>query len=112
MVISTLITFAIILVSTGSYPTVASHSGEWQLNPSSHHLDWTTPLINAEDRSGSLEFSISGSDVNAFFPVQVSFVGLGNTVGVRVASVSRVDDSENVVFSEDASFSADSYLVV
>lgn len=99
-------------VSTGSYPTVASHSGEWQLNPSSHRLDWTTTLVNAEDRSGSLEFSISGSDVNAFFPVHVSFVGLGNTVGIRVASASRVDSGENVVFSEDASFSTDNYLVV
>lgn len=101
-----------ILVSTGSYPTVASHSGEWQLNPSSHHLDWTTPLVKAENRSGSLEFSINGSDVNAFFPVKVSFAGLGNTVGVRVASVSRVDNGEDVVFSEDASFNTDNYLVV
>lgn len=50
--------------------------------------------------------------MNAFFPVRVSFVGLGNTVGVRVASVSRVDDGEDVVFSEDASITADNYLVV
>jgi len=97
---------------TGSYPTVASHSGEWQLNPSGHHLDWSISLVNAEDRSGSLEFSINGSDVNAFFPVRVSFVGLGNTVGIRVASVSRADNGETLVFSEDASFTADNYLVV
>ncbi|KAI9513100.1 hypothetical protein F5148DRAFT_1158721 [Russula earlei] len=95
----------------GSFPTVASQSGEWRLNPSSHHLDWTVPLVNAEDRSGSLEFSVSGNDANAFFPVKVSFVGLGNTAGVRVASVSQVDSSENVIFSEDASFKADNYLV-
>ncbi len=91
---------------------MASHSSEWQLNPSSHRLDWTIPLVNAEERSGSMEFSITGSDINAFFPVHVSFVGLGNTVGVRVASVSRVDSGENVVFSEDASFNTDDYLVV
>ena len=91
---------------------MASHSGEWQLNPSSHRLDWTIPLVKGEDRTGSLEFSINGNDVNAFFPVQVSFVGLGNTVGVRVASVSQVDNGEDVVFSEDASFITDNYLVV
>ncbi|KAI0307645.1 hypothetical protein B0F90DRAFT_1807088 [Multifurca ochricompacta] len=95
-----------------SLPTVASHSGEWQLNLSDHHLDWTVPVVNAENRSGSLEFSVSGSDVNAFFPVRVSFVGLGSTVGIRVASVSRVDSGEIVVFSEDASFVADDYRVV
>ena len=91
---------------------MASHSSEWQLNPSSHRLDWTVPLVNAEERSGSLEFSITGGDVGAFFPVQVSFVGSGNTVGVHVASVSQVDGGEDVVFSEDASFNTDNYLVV
>ncbi|KAI0059417.1 hypothetical protein BV25DRAFT_1828935 [Artomyces pyxidatus] len=96
----------------GSYPTVASHSGEWQLNPSSHSLDWSTSLVNAEERSGSLEFSISGDDVGVFFPVKVNFVGLGNIVGVRVASVSRVDTGEEVVYSEDATITADNYYVV
>jgi coatomer subunit delta len=91
---------------------VVSHSGEWQLNPSSHHLDWSTSLVNADNRSGTLEFSVNGSDVNVFFPVRVTFAGLGNTVGVRVASVSRVDNGENVVFSEDASFTTDNYLIV
>lgn len=95
----------------GSYPVVASHTSEWQLNPSSHRLDWTIPLVNAEERSGSLEFSINGSEVNTFFPVHVSLVGLGSIVGVRVASASRVD-GEDVVFSEEASFVADNYSVV
>ena len=100
------------LVSAGSYPVVASHTSEWQLNPSSHRLDWTIPLVNAEERSGSLEFSITGSEVNTFFPVHVSFVGLGSIVGVHVASASRADGGENVVFSEEASFIADNYSVV
>ena len=91
---------------------MASHTSEWQLNPSSHRLDWTIPLVSAEDRSGSLEFSITGSDINLFFPVHVSFVGLGSIVGARVASVSRADGSENVVFSEEASFNTNNYVVV
>ncbi|KAI9445377.1 hypothetical protein H4582DRAFT_2117694 [Lactarius indigo] len=89
----------------GSYPTVAPQSGEWQLNPSGHHLDWTIPLVNADDRSGALEFSVSGSDVNAFFPVRVSFAGLGNTSREWTTT-------KDVVFSEDASFTTDNYLVV
>ncbi|KAI0050583.1 hypothetical protein FA95DRAFT_1555507 [Auriscalpium vulgare] len=97
---------------SGDYPSVASHSGEWQLNPSSHAIDWSIPLVNADERSGSLEFSISGDDVGAFFPVKVAFVGLGNIVGVRVASVSRVDSGEEVTFSEDATLAVDNYLVV
>jgi len=96
----------------GSYPTVSSHSSEWQLNPSSHSLDWLTPLVTPEERSGSLEFSIGGDDVSMFFPVQVRFIGQGSIAGARVASISRVDTGDEVVFSEDATVVTQSYTVV
>ncbi|KAI0778833.1 hypothetical protein BD413DRAFT_685354 [Trametes elegans] len=96
----------------GSYPTVSSHSGEWALNPSSHSLDWTIPLINSEERSGSLEFSVGGDDTGAFFPVRVQFIGEGSIAGVHLASVKRVDDGEEVPFSEDATVTVENYTVV
>ncbi|KAI8990663.1 hypothetical protein BD414DRAFT_484412 [Trametes punicea] len=96
----------------GSYPTVSSHSGEWTLNPSSHSLDWSIPLINAEERSGSLEFSVGGDDTSVFFPVKVSFVGQGSIAGVHLAAVTRVDDGEPVAFSEDATITVENYTVV
>ena len=99
------------LCSDGSYPTVSSHTGEWALNSSSHSLDWTIPLINAEDKSGSLEFSVGGDDAGVFFPVKVSFVGQGSIAGVKVASVTRIDGGD-VVFSEDATISVENYTVV
>ena len=89
-----------------------SHTGEWQLNPSSHSLDWQIALVTPEERSGSLEFTIDGDDVGMFFPVRVSFVGQGSIAGVRLASVVRADSGEDVVFSEDASVVANNYLVV
>lgn len=98
--------------SAGSYPTVSSHTGEWQLNPSSHSLDWTAPLVNADERSGTMEFSVGGDDVGAFFPVKVHFVGQGNTVGVRVGSVTQISDGEEVTYSEDAVIMVEQYEVV
>lgn len=98
--------------SAGSYPTVTSHTGDWQLNPSSHSLDWTIPLVNADDRSGTMEFSVGGDDVGAFFPVKVQFVGQGNTVGVRVGSVTMVESGEEVGYSEDAVVAVEKYEVV
>ncbi len=98
--------------SDGSYPTVSSHSGEWALNSSSHSLDWNIPLINAEDKSGSLEFSVGGDDAGVFFPVRVSFVAQGSVAGVKVASVTRVEGGDEVVFSEDATVSVENYTVV
>ncbi|EIM88032.1 uncharacterized protein STEHIDRAFT_94912 [Stereum hirsutum FP-91666 SS1] len=96
----------------GSYPTVTSHTGDWQLNPSSHSLDWTIPLVNADDRSGTMEFSVGGDDVGAFFPVKVQFVGQGNTVGVRVGSITMVESGEEVGYSEDAVVAVEKYEVV
>ncbi|CAL1694674.1 unnamed protein product [Somion occarium] len=97
----------------GSYPTVTpGHAGEWTLNSHSHSIDWIVGQVDAESRSGTLEFSVGGDDPGAFFPVKVSFVGQGSMAGVRIASVTRVDNGEEVVFSEDASITVDSYSVV
>lgn len=94
----------------GSYPTVSSHTGEWALNPSSHSLDWSIPLVNAEDRSGSLEFSVGGDDASAFFPVKVSFVAQGSLAGLSIASVDLVDGGA-VTFSQEAVVSIENYVV-
>lgn len=69
--------------------------------------------MDSDERSGTLEFSIGGDEASAFFPVKVTFVGEGSIAGVRLASVTRVDTGEDVVFSEDASVSIDgAYSVV
>jgi len=94
----------------GSYPTVSSHTGEWSLNPSSHSLDWSIALVNADDRSGSLEFSVGGDDAGAFFPVKVSFVAQGSLAGVSIASVDLVDGGP-VTFSQEAVVSIENYIV-
>jgi len=102
------------LCSDGSYPTVSSHMGEWSLDPASHSLVWSIPVVTADDdsKSGSLIFNVGGVDVTAFFPVDVSFIGRGSLAGVAVASVSRVDDGEGPEYSVDALVTADEYLVV
>jgi len=96
----------------GSYPTVTSHAGDWALDPSSHSLNWTISKIDAEERSGSLEFTVGGDDPGAFFPVRVHFVGQGSIAGVHLASVTRIDNGEEVIHSEDATVTVDNYLVV
>ncbi|KAF8167229.1 hypothetical protein B0H34DRAFT_779070 [Crassisporium funariophilum] len=98
----------------GSYPTVTSHSGEWSLDPSSHSLAWSIPIVSASDesKSGSLIFNVGGVDVSAFFPVEVSFIGQGSLAGVAVGSISRVDGGEGPAFSVDALVTSDEYLVV
>ena len=102
----------VVLYRSGSYPTVTAHSGEWSLNPSRHSLDWSAPLVSAEERSGNLEFTVGGDDAGAFFPVQVTFVGQGSVAGVIPATVSRVDSGEELVFSVDSLVNTDNYVVI
>ncbi|KAF9220385.1 hypothetical protein BS17DRAFT_350144, partial [Gyrodon lividus] len=95
----------------GSYPTVSSQSG-WSLNPSTHSLDWSIPLISPEERSGTLEFTVGGDDVGTFFPVRVSFVAQGSLAGIGIANVTRVNGGEEVAFSSDAIVNTEEYLVL
>ncbi len=59
-----------------------------------------------------MEFSVGGDDAGVFFPVKVSFVAQGSIAGVKVASVTRVDNGEDVVYSEDATVNVENYAVV
>ena len=100
--------------SEGAYPTVASHSGNWAVDPSTHSLLWTVPRVSPSDetRSGSLEFSVGGDDASLFFPVKIGFTALGSLVGIEVAGVSQVDTGEDIVFSQETSLTAEEYTVV
>ncbi|KAF8640346.1 hypothetical protein AX17_000018 [Amanita inopinata Kibby_2008] len=98
----------------GSYPTVSSHTGEWSLDPSSHSLAWSIPLISHADdnRSGSLVFTVNGDDPAIFFPVGVNFIGQGSIAGMSVLSVDKVGGGEGPAFSVDAQVTAENYQVV
>jgi len=97
----------------GSYPTVTSHSGTWALNPSTHAIDWSLPLIasDADTKTGTLEFNVGGDDVEAFFPVKASFVAQGSLGNIQIASVDKVSGGA-VPFSHDPIVHAGEYLIV
>ena len=97
---------------TGSYPTVAQHTGTWELNASTHSLDWSIPLISSDEPSGTLEFKVGGDDAGTFFPVRVSFVSQGSLLGVGVESATLTESGETVEFSQDALLTTKDYVVV
>lgn len=101
-----------ISLPTGSYPTVSDPASNWSLNPSTHALDWSIPRISADERSGTLEFSVGGDDVGAFFPVKVAFVAQGSLAGIELAKVTRVSGGEEVVFSSDAVVTTEEYVML
>jgi coatomer subunit delta len=103
------------MFSDGSYPTVSSHSGDWSLDPNSHSLHWSIPIISGEDeesQTGSLMFTVGGDDVGVFYPVSVSFTAAGSLAGVGVASVVQTTGGDDVTFSVDSVLSVEEYNVV
>lgn len=99
----------------GSYPTITSPSTSWTLNPSSHSLDWTVPLVSSTSNpTGSLEFTVGGDDAGAFFPVRVGFAAEGSVGGMGVLGVERSgggEEGEVEGYSVDSVVISDEYLV-
>lgn len=105
--------FSWLSCSDGSYPTVSSHNGEWSLNPSTHSLTWSIPLISADERTGSLMFTVGGDDPGTFFPVHVTFAGQGSLAGVVVGGIKNTTTGEiEEVYSVDSIVEVEEYSVV
>ena len=92
---------------------MTSSTGNWTHNSSTNCLDWTTDTIDADEPSGTLEFSVSGTeDPDAFFPVGVRFVSAGSLAEVKVESATLVESGEEVEFSQGTVLVTEEYVVV
>lgn len=60
--------------------------GEYRHDSRRNLLEWCLPVIDAKNKSGSLEFSVAGQP-NDFFPVQVSFISKKNYCNIQVRSL-------------------------
>ncbi|KAF8310376.1 hypothetical protein DL93DRAFT_2084552 [Clavulina sp. PMI_390] len=99
----------------GGYPTVASHTGEWVVDPTTHSLLWTAPRVSPHDdtKTGTLEFSVGGDDAATFFPIKVDFTAIGSLIGITVEGVTTsADSSEQLPFSQENTITAEDYVVV
>lgn len=57
--------------------------GEYKHDSRRNILEWCLPVIDANNKTGSLEFSIAGQP-NDFFPINVSFVSKRNYCDIQV----------------------------
>ena len=59
--------------------------GEYKHDSRRNLLEWCLPVIDSNNKSGSLEFSIAGQP-NDFFPVNVSFVSKRSYCDIQVSA--------------------------
>eukprot|EP00585_Thalassiosira_rotula_P004692 CAMPEP_0196139062 /NCGR_PEP_ID=MMETSP0910-20130528/6468_1 /TAXON_ID=49265 /ORGANISM="Thalassiosira rotula, Strain GSO102" /LENGTH=556 /DNA_ID=CAMNT_0041399741 /DNA_START=78 /DNA_END=1748 /DNA_ORIENTATION=- len=60
-------------LGTTDPPAIESIDGQFKHDPSTGMMCWHHDVIDANNSTGSLEFSIAGGDVDVFFPVQIAF---------------------------------------
>lgn len=74
-------------------------------------LEWQLAVIDASNKSGSMEFSAPGRP-NDFYPVQVQFVAKTLYCDMRVMNVVSVDDETPVKYSLNTYLVVDKYEVI
>uniref|UniRef100_A0A6Q2WRQ6 Coatomer subunit delta n=1 Tax=Esox lucius TaxID=8010 RepID=A0A6Q2WRQ6_ESOLU len=92
-------------------PTVGDVDGEYKHDGRRNILEWRLPVIDANNKSGSLEFSVAGQP-NDFFPVHVSFVSKRNYCDIQVVKVAHIEGDVPVKFSVETSFLVDKYEIL
>lgn len=69
-------------------PVIGDLDGEYKHDSRRNVLEWCLPVIDANNKTGSLEFSVAGQP-NDFFPINVSFVSKRNYCDIQVGGKPR-----------------------
>ncbi|XP_063063507.1 archain 1b [Engraulis encrasicolus] len=92
-------------------PVIGDVDGDYRHDSRRNILEWSLPVIDSSNRSGSMEFSIAGQ-ANDFFPVNVSFVSTNSFCDLQVVKVTPVEGDSAVRFSTETSFVVDKYEIL
>jgi len=92
-------------------PNVAECDGDYTMDTRRSALLWQHTLIDANNKSGSLEFSVGGNP-DDFFPVTLGFNSTKSFSGIKVLDCVEVDGGSPVKHSTNTTFFAEKYEVV
>merc|ERR1712012_935319 len=92
-------------------PVVAECDGEYTFEKRCNELLWQLPLIDANNKTGSMEFSSSGTP-DDFFPVQVAFFSKKSYSGLEVLDCYEVENEAVVKHSTECILLGDRYEIV
>ena len=73
-------------------PVVGDCDGEYHHDNRKNVLQWTFPVIDQSNKSGSMEFTIAGHP-DDFFPVDVNFVSKKSFTDLQVSGCKMIPGS-------------------
>ncbi|GAB6018804.1 Coatomer subunit delta [Chamberlinius hualienensis] len=91
-------------------PIVSECDGDYIHDNRKNVLTWCHPVIDASNKSGSMEFSIGGRP-NDYFPLTVSFVSKKSYCDLSIDDVTLVDGGNPVKFSKETYLIVDRYEI-
>lgn len=92
-------------------PNVAECEGEYSHDTRRGALLWQHPVIDRNNKSGSMEFSVGGNP-DDFFPVTLAFSSSKTFSGIQVLDCVEVDGGTPVKYSSNTAFFAEKYEIV
>jgi hypothetical protein len=92
-------------------PNIAECEGEYTFDTRRGALLWQHPVIDASNKRGSMEFSVSGNP-DDFFPVTLSFTSTKPYSGIGILDCVETDSDSPVKYSSEISFFAEKYEIV
>ena len=101
----------VIPLGTAEAPRVANADGSYRHNPSAHELVWTIDMIDASNRTGSLEFTIAQRNSDAFFPVKVNFTSHQLFCKLDVAGVTAGDGRTPIMYGLSKGMASEEYTI-
>lgn len=79
-------------LGTTDPPAIESIDGQYKHDPHTGMMCWHHDVIDGNNSSGSLEFSIAGDDVDVFFPVQIAFTSQSLLCPMEITSVVNTEN--------------------
>jgi len=98
-------------LGTTDTPSIESIDGQYKHDSKEGMICWHHDEINSNNSNGSLEFSIAGSDVEAFFPVQVMFQSDSFLCPIEVTGVTSTSNGVPIPNSLTKNVSPERYTI-
>ncbi|GBP29095.1 Coatomer subunit delta [Eumeta japonica] len=96
----------------GGNTSVVVHQWEGSYTQKGRQLIWSIPLISGQQKTGTLEFTVTPAIPNDFFPLSVTWTSETSCAQLTAAKVVHAEDQTPIDFSQEISFHPDKYEIV
>ncbi|KAL3154827.1 hypothetical protein ABBQ38_011369 [Trebouxia sp. C0009 RCD-2024] len=106
------VAIAIPLPALSASPKVNQIDGDWRYDARKSIMLWSIDIIDAGNRTGSLEFVVPNTRPETFFPVTVNFNATRTLCQVEVADVISLETGHPIKYALRTQLQTDGYEVV